>query len=223
MDTYRIAVIPGDGIGKETVPEGMRALEAAGRRFGVAFQWQEFRGTATIYVKHGRMMPENWYDVLLPHDAIFYGAVGWPATVPDHVSLWGSLIQFRRRFDQYVNLRPCRLMPAFRPRSPAARPATSTSSSCARTPKASIRRSAAECPRNGARNRVPGIGLLAPRRGPHPEVRVRARRQARGKASDVGDEVERHRDHDAVLGRAISGDGRALSGRSAPTSSTSTS
>ena len=112
MDTYRIAVIPGDGIGKETVPEGMRVLEA-GRaslrhRVPVAAnsQWD-----CDHYVKHGRMMPENWYDILLPHDAIFYGAVGWPATVPDHVSLWGSLIQFRRRFDQYVNLRPCRLMP----------------------------------------------------------------------------------------------------------------
>jgi tartrate dehydrogenase/decarboxylase/D-malate dehydrogenase len=111
MDTYRIAVIPGDGIGKETVPEGLRVLEAAGRRFDVAFQWQEFQWDCDHYVKHGQMMPENWYDLLLPHDAIFYGAVGWPATVPDHISLWGSLIQFRRRFDQYVNLRPCRLMP----------------------------------------------------------------------------------------------------------------
>jgi tartrate dehydrogenase/decarboxylase/D-malate dehydrogenase len=111
MDTYRIAVIPGDGIGKETVPEGLRVLEAAGRRFDVAFQWKEFQWDCDHYIKHGRMMPDNWYDVLLPHDAIFYGAVGWPATVPDHVSLWGSLIQFSRRFDQYVNLRPCRLMP----------------------------------------------------------------------------------------------------------------
>src|SRR5207244_9642958 len=69
------------------------------------------QGHCAQYVKHGRMMPEDWDDLLLPHDAIFYGAVGWPAMVPDHVSLWGSLIQFRRRFDQYVNLRPCRLMP----------------------------------------------------------------------------------------------------------------
>ena len=111
MDTYRIAVIPGDGIGKETVPEGLRVLEAAGRRFNLGFRWQEFQWDCDHYAKHGRMMPEDWYDLLLPHDAIFYGAVGWPATVPDHVSLWGSLIQFRRRFDQYVNLRPCRLMP----------------------------------------------------------------------------------------------------------------
>ncbi len=111
MSAHRIAVIPGDGIGKEVMPEGMRALEAAGRRFGIALEWHEFAWDCDHYVKHGRMMPENWFDVLQPHAAIYYGAVGWPATVPDHVSLWGSLIQFRRRFDQYVNLRPCRLMP----------------------------------------------------------------------------------------------------------------
>ncbi len=111
MTAHRIAVIPGDGIGKETVPEGLRVLEAAGRKHGIAFQWKEFQWDCDYYARHGRMMPEDWFELLSPHDAIFYGAVGWPATVPDHVSLWGSLIQFRRRFDQYVNLRPCRLMP----------------------------------------------------------------------------------------------------------------
>jgi tartrate dehydrogenase/decarboxylase / D-malate dehydrogenase len=111
MKAHRIAVIPGDGIGKETVPQGVSVLEAAGRKFGITFEWREFAWDCDYYVKHGRMMPEDWFDVLRPHDAIFYGAVGWPATVPDHVSLWGSLIQFRRSFDQYVNLRPCRLMP----------------------------------------------------------------------------------------------------------------
>jgi tartrate dehydrogenase/decarboxylase/D-malate dehydrogenase len=109
--THRIAVIPGDGIGKETVPEGVRALEAAGRRFGIGFEWREFDWSCDYYAKHGRMMPEDWFDQLKGFDAIFFGAVGWPATVPDHVSLWGSLIPFRRGFDQYVNLRPCRLMP----------------------------------------------------------------------------------------------------------------
>jgi len=111
MAAHRIAVIPGDGIGKEVMPEGMRAVEAAACRFGIAIEWREFAWDCDHYVRHGRMMPEDWFDVLQPHAAIFYGAVGWPATVPDHVSLWGSLIQFRRRFDQYVNLRPCRLMP----------------------------------------------------------------------------------------------------------------
>ena len=107
----RIAVIPGDGIGKETVPEGVRALEAAGRRFGIGFEWREFDWSCDYYAKHGRMMPEDWFEQLKGFDAIFFGAVGWPATVPDHISLWGSLIPFRRGFDQYVNLRPCRLMP----------------------------------------------------------------------------------------------------------------
>jgi len=108
---HRIAVIPGDGIGKETVPEGLRVLEAAGRRFGIAFDWDELPWSCDYYARHGRMMPEDWFERIRHHDAIFFGAVGWPATVPDHVSLWGSLIQWRRGFDQYVNLRPCRLMP----------------------------------------------------------------------------------------------------------------
>jgi tartrate dehydrogenase/decarboxylase/D-malate dehydrogenase len=111
MALHRIAVIAGDGIGKETVPEGLRVLEAVGRRFGIEFEWQEFDWSCDYYLKHGRMMPENWFETLSPFEAIFYGAVGWPEKVPDHVSLWGSLLQFRRRFEQYVNLRPCKLMP----------------------------------------------------------------------------------------------------------------
>jgi len=111
MVKHRIAVIPGDGIGKEVVPEGLRVLEAAGKRFGIGFEWTTFDWNCDYYAKHGRMMPEDWFETLSKFEAIYYGAVGWPATVPDHVSLWGSLIQFRRRFDQYVNLRPCRLMP----------------------------------------------------------------------------------------------------------------
>ncbi|HVF64794.1 MAG TPA: tartrate dehydrogenase [Casimicrobiaceae bacterium] len=111
MKTHRIAVIAGDGIGKETVPEGLRVLEAAAARFDVKLEFREFDWNCDRYVKHGSMMPDDWFEQLKSFEAIFYGAVGWPATVPDHVSLWGSLIQFRRRFDQYVNLRPCRLMP----------------------------------------------------------------------------------------------------------------
>ncbi|HZQ63126.1 MAG TPA: tartrate dehydrogenase [Casimicrobiaceae bacterium] len=108
---YRIAVIPGDGIGKEVVPEGLRVLEAAAKRFGVAFQWDHYPWSCDYYLEHGRMMPEDWFERIRHHDAIFFGAVGWPEKVPDHVSLWGSLIKFRRDFDQYVNMRPCRLMP----------------------------------------------------------------------------------------------------------------
>jgi tartrate dehydrogenase/decarboxylase/D-malate dehydrogenase len=103
--------MPGDGIGKEVVPEGLRVLEAAARKFNLEFAFTEFDWSCDYYAKHGRMMPEDWFEQLRGFEAMFYGAVGWPATVPDHVSLWGSLIQFRRRFDQYVNLRPCKLMP----------------------------------------------------------------------------------------------------------------
>ena len=108
---YRIAVIPGDGIGKEVMPEGLRVLEAVARAHGIAFDWDELPWSCDYYAKHGRMMPEDWFERIRHRDAIYFGAVGWPATVPDHVSLWGSLIQWRRGFDQYVNLRPCRLMP----------------------------------------------------------------------------------------------------------------
>jgi tartrate dehydrogenase/decarboxylase / D-malate dehydrogenase len=111
MATHRIAVMPGDGIGKEVVPEGQRVLEQAAKRFGIDLSLTHFDWSCDYYARHGRMMPEDWFATLTPFDAIYYGAVGWPATVPDHVSLWGSLIQFRRGFDQYVNLRPCRLMP----------------------------------------------------------------------------------------------------------------
>jgi tartrate dehydrogenase/decarboxylase / D-malate dehydrogenase len=109
---YRIAVIPGDGIGKEVMPEGVRVLEAAAKRFGfeVRQDWFDF-SSYDYYEKHGRMLPEDWKQRIGSHDALFFGAVGWPEKMPDHVSLWGSLLQFRREFDQYVNLRPVRLMP----------------------------------------------------------------------------------------------------------------
>ncbi|NEX61138.1 tartrate dehydrogenase [Noviherbaspirillum galbum] len=112
MTQHRIAVIAGDGIGKEVVPEGLRALDAAARKFGIDLRFDEFDfASCDYYAKHGQMMPDDWKDRIGGHDAIFFGAVGWPDTVPDHVSLWGSLLKFRREFDQYVNLRPCRLMP----------------------------------------------------------------------------------------------------------------
>ncbi len=108
----RIAVIEGDGIGKEVVPEGLRVLEAAASRFKIDMQFDTFDfASCDYYARHGTMMPEDWKAQIGGHDAIFFGAVGWPDTVPDHVSLWGSLIKFRREFDQYVNLRPVRLMP----------------------------------------------------------------------------------------------------------------
>jgi len=109
---YKIAVIPGDGIGREVVPEGVRVLDTAAKKYGFKLQLDEFDfASCDYYQKHGKMMPDDWKDLIGHHDAIFFGAVGWPEKVPDHISLWGSLIQFRREFDQYVNLRPVRLMP----------------------------------------------------------------------------------------------------------------
>ena len=114
MARHRIAVIPGDGIGKEVVPEGLRVLDAAARRFAIDLELDHFDWSCDHYLEHGSMMPADWKERIGRHDALYFGAVGWPATVPDHVSLWGMLIKFRREFDQYVNLRPCRLMPGMR-------------------------------------------------------------------------------------------------------------
>lgn len=96
MKSYRIAVIPGDGIGKEVVPEGIRVLEAAGRRFDIKFKWDEFPWSCETYTNTGRMMPKDGIEQLRTYDAIFLGAVGFPG-VPDHVSLWGLLIPIRRQ------------------------------------------------------------------------------------------------------------------------------
>jgi tartrate dehydrogenase/decarboxylase / D-malate dehydrogenase len=108
MDSLKIAVIPGDGIGTEVIPEGMRALEAAGDRHDVNFEWTEFDWSCETYHQTGRMMPEDGIQQLKDFDAIYLGAVGFPG-VPDNISLWGLLLPIRRAFDQYVNLRPVRL------------------------------------------------------------------------------------------------------------------
>jgi tartrate dehydrogenase/decarboxylase/D-malate dehydrogenase len=109
MKELRIAVIPGDGIGREVMPEGVRALEAAGARHGIRCRWQEFPWSCDWYKAHGRMCPEDAPQTLRQFDAVYFGAVGNAAIVPDHVSAWGLLIDFRRAFDLYVNLRPVRL------------------------------------------------------------------------------------------------------------------
>jgi len=108
LKRYKIAVIEGDGIGREVVPEGMRVLEMAGRLFEIDFSWQHFDWSCDRFVKTGEMMPADGLEQLRPFDAIYLGAIGSPA-VPDHVSLWGLLIPIRRTFQQYVNLRPCKL------------------------------------------------------------------------------------------------------------------
>jgi len=107
--SYKVAVIPGDGIGREVVPEGLRVLETASRKFGFSLQFDHFDWSCEKYTKTGRMMPEDGLNQLRPYDGIYLGAVGFPG-VPDHVSLWGLLIPIRRGFQQYVNLRPVRLL-----------------------------------------------------------------------------------------------------------------
>ncbi|MCW2133664.1 tartrate dehydrogenase [Arthrobacter sp. VKM Ac-2550] len=111
-NTHSIAVIPGDGIATEVVPEGLRVLDTAASAFDLNLKYEQFDfASAAYYTRHGKMLPDGWYDQLKHFDAIFFGAVGWPEVVPDHISLWGSLLKFRRHFDQYVSLRPVKLLP----------------------------------------------------------------------------------------------------------------
>jgi tartrate dehydrogenase/decarboxylase/D-malate dehydrogenase len=110
IPTFRIALIAGDGIGKEVMPEGLRVVLAAAERFGFELDCRTIDwASCDYYAQHGQMMPDDWKEQLRGVDALYFGAVGWPGTVPDHVSLWGSLLKFRREFDQYINLRPVRL------------------------------------------------------------------------------------------------------------------
>ena len=111
--TYRIVVIPGDGIGKEVVPAAQDVLAAVGARFGFRCDWTVFDWSCELYASTGSMTGRGSIAALAGFDAIFLGAVGYPG-VPDHVSLWGLLIPIRRQFRQYVNLRPVRLWPGVR-------------------------------------------------------------------------------------------------------------
>jgi tartrate dehydrogenase/decarboxylase/D-malate dehydrogenase len=109
---FKIALIEGDGTGKEVVPKGVRVLETAARKFNISYKFNVFDfASCDYYERTGQMLPDDWQEKIGGHDAIFFGAVGDPARVPDHISLWGALIKFRRDFDWYVNLRPVRLMP----------------------------------------------------------------------------------------------------------------
>jgi len=113
MATYKIAVIPGDGIGLEVVPAAIEVLDRVAGDHDFRLDWKSFDWGSERYVTTGQMLPPDGLDRLRDHDAIFLGAVGRP-DVPDHVSLWGLLIPIRRTFGQYVNLRPVRLFPGLR-------------------------------------------------------------------------------------------------------------
>ena len=110
MKEYKIATIAGDGIGKEVIPEGLKVLKEVSKQHQFKLKFDEFNfSSCEYYKKNGKMLPDDWKEKIGKHDAIYFGAVGMPDQVPDHISLWGSLLQFRREFDQYVNLRPVKL------------------------------------------------------------------------------------------------------------------
>ena len=209
---YNVAVIPGDGIGKEVVPEGIRVLEAAGKKFGfeIRQEWHDF-ASCDYYLKHGRMMPEDWKERIGGHDAIFFGAVGWPEKVPDHISLWGSLILFRREFDQYVNLRPVRLMPGVR--SPLAdRKPGDIDFWVVRENTEGEYSSVGGRMFQGTEREFVVQETFITRIGVDRVLKFafELAQKRDEEAPHLGDEVERHLDHDAVLGRAREGDGEAL-------------
>ena len=207
---YRLAVIPGDGIGKETTPEGVRVLEAAAKKFGFDLQLDHFDFSSyDYYAKHGRMLPEDWKEQIGSHDAIFFGAVGWPEKIPDHVSLWGSLLQFRREFDQYINLRPVRLMPGVPSPLANRKPGDIDFWVVRENTEGEYSSIGGRMfPGHRARSGHPGDGDDPHRRRPRPAIRLRPRAEAAQEAPDLGHEVERHLDHHAVLGRARGGDGQ---------------
>ncbi|MDB4404575.1 tartrate dehydrogenase [bacterium] len=109
MNTYHIATVPGDGIGKEVIPESVKVLNVVAAKFGFALKYKNYDYSCEHFKKYGKMMPDNGLEKLRDSDSIFLGAVGYPG-VPDHVSLWGLLIPIRRNFQQYVNLRPVKLL-----------------------------------------------------------------------------------------------------------------
>jgi len=189
--TYRLAVIPGDGIGKETTPEGLRVLDAAARRFGFQLKLDHYDWSCETYKQTGAMMPPDGLDMVREADSIFLGAVGWPG-VPDHISLWGLLIPFRRQFDQYVNLRPCRLMPG------------AVTPLAGRTEKdidfyVVRENTEGEYSSSGGRH-FEGTDREPDGGGPDPEICVRAGDDAAAQEGDLRHQVQRHHPHHAVLG-----------------------
>ena len=110
MRKYEIAVIPGDGIGKEVVPAALDVLNTIAEvHGGIGFEFTEFPWSCDYYMEHGKMMPDDGLQILKGFEAIFLGAIGNPKLVLDHVALWGILIKIRREFEQVINIRPAKM------------------------------------------------------------------------------------------------------------------
>ncbi len=115
MNLYRIAVLPGDGIGKEVTPVGLKALEAAGEATSTfRCEFESYDWGSEYYLRHGRMMPAEALEILQRYDALYFGAIGLPGSVPDHVTLWEFLLPIRKGFQQFINIRPCHLLPGLK-------------------------------------------------------------------------------------------------------------
>ena len=204
--------MPGDGIGKEVMPEGLRVLDAASRRFGFELQVDHINwGSCDHYMRTGAMMPPDWKKQLQGHDAIYFGAVGWPATVPDHVSLWGSLLKCGASSTSTSTCVRCGCSTACPVRWPGARRATSTSSSCARHRGRIHEPRRTHLRRHRSRGRYPGIDVLAPRHRPGHEVRLRAR--------EVACTQEAHGGHQPSLFEPVHGRHRTSTAATSPTRS----
>ena len=206
---YRIAVIPGDGIGKETVPESLLVLDEAARRFGFGLAFDHYDWSCETYKQTGAMMPPDGMERLAAADSILLGAVGWPG-VPDHISLWGLLIPIRRGFDQYVNLRPCKLMPGVRTPLADRTEADIDFFVVRENTEGGIQQRRRPIVR-GHRSRAgqPGERVHPARCRPHPALRVRAGDDPGEEARHLGHQVQRHHLHHAVLDERFAEIGRA--------------
>ena len=211
MAKHKIALIPGDGIGKEVLPEGVRVLEAAARRFNFQLEFTDFDWSCDRLLQTGKMMPEDGMEQLKAFESIFLGAVGWPG-VPDHVSLWGLLIPIRRDFDEYVNLRPVRLFEGV-PSPLANRKPGEIDFWVVRENTEGEYSQLGGRMFQGTENEFAVQEAVFTRKGVDRVLKFAFEfaSKAQEEARDLGHQVERHHPHDAVLGRALRRDEEELS------------
>ena len=223
MQTYRVAVIPGDGIGHEVVPAAIRVLEAAAERSGFGLEWEHFPWGSEHYFAHGRMMPADALDRLRPFDAIFFGAVGDPR-LQDNVTLNGLLLPIRRGFDQYACVRPAVLYPGVRCPLAGKQPGEIDFVVVRENTEGEYAQVGGVLyPAGPHEVAVQSADLHAARHRARDSLRVRSRAAAEPQAPpDVGHQVERAGLQHGVLGRASSPTSRATIRTSAPSRCSST-